>query len=70
MVRKALQHADVAICERFTILDEALWILLQNKEWRLKLRDYIIEHKLTDDFWNGKMVAEGLGILAAVILAA
>ena len=54
----------------FAYLDEELWYLLQNKEWRLKLRDYIIEHKLTDDFWNGKMVAEGLGILAAVILAA
>lgn len=54
----------------YAYFDEALWILLQNKEWRLKLRDYIIEHKLSDDFWSGKMVAEGLGILAAVILAA
>jgi len=34
------------------------------------LRDYIIEHKLTDDFWNGKMAVEGFGILAAILLAA
>lgn len=54
----------------YAYFDEALWILLQNKEWRLKLRDYIIEHKLSDDFWNRQMVAEGLGILVAVILAA
>ena len=54
----------------FACFDEPLWILLQNKEWRTKLRDYIIEHKLTDDFWSGKMVAEGLGILAAILLAA
>ena len=31
----------------FAYFDEPLWILLQNKEWRTKLRDYIIEHKLT-----------------------
>lgn len=36
----------------------------------MKLRDYIIEHKLTDDFWSGRIVAEGLGILAAILLAA
>jgi putative restriction endonuclease len=34
------------------------------------LRDYIIEHKLTDDFWNSKMAAEGLAVLAALLLAA
>lgn len=32
----------------FAYLNESLWILLQNKVWRLKLRDYIVEHKLTD----------------------
>lgn len=52
------------LCEFLLILCSKI------RKWRLKLRDYIIEHKLTDDFWNGKMVAEGLGILAAVILAA
>ena len=31
----------------FAYFDESLWILLQNKVWRMKLRDYIIEHKLT-----------------------
>ena len=54
----------------YAYFDESLWILLQNKVWRMKLRDYIIEHKLTDDFWNGKMVAEGLGIIAALLVAA
>ena len=54
----------------YAYFDEALWILLQNKVWRTKLRDYIIEHKLTDDFWNGKMAAEGLGIIAALLVAA
>lgn len=54
----------------FAYFDESLWILLQNKVWRMKLRDYIIEHKLTDDFWNGKIAAEGLCFLAALLLAA
>lgn len=30
----------------FAYLDEELWILLQNKKWRLRLRDYIVEKKL------------------------
>lgn len=50
--------------------DDDLWYLLQNKVWRMKLRDYIIEHKLTTDFWNGKMAADGLGILTAILLVA
>ena len=54
----------------FAYFDEPLWILLQNKVWRTKLRDYIIEHKLTDDFWRGKIVAEGFGVLAAILLTA
>ena len=54
----------------FACFDESLWILLQNKVWRTKLRDYIIEHKLTDDFWRGKMVAESAGLLAALLLVA
>ena len=54
----------------YAYFDESLWILLQNKVWRMKLRDYIIEHKLTDDFWNGKMAAEGLGLLTAILLVA
>jgi len=54
----------------FAYFDDDLWYLLQNKVWRLKLRDYIVEHKLIDDFWSGKMVAEGLGVLAAILLAA
>jgi hypothetical protein len=32
--------------------------------------DYFIEHKLTDDSWKGKMAAEGLGLLIAMLLAA
>lgn len=54
----------------FAYFDEPLWILLQNKVWRMKMRDYIIEHKLTDDFWMGKITAEGLGALVAILLAA
>ena len=54
----------------FAYLDESLWILLQNKEWRIKLRDYIVEHKLTDDFWNGKIAAEGLGTIVALLMVA
>lgn len=50
--------------------DEDLWFLLQNREWRLKLRDYIVEHKLTDDSWFGKIAAEGLGAIATLLLAA
>ena len=54
----------------FAYFDEPLWILLQNKAWRMKLRDYIVEHKLSDDHWFGKIAAEGLGAIAALILAA
>lgn len=54
----------------YAYFDESLWILLQNKVWRTKLRDYIIEHKLTDDRRSGLMAAEGFGILAAILLAA
>ena len=53
----------------FASFDEPLWILLQNKVWRTKLRDYIVEHKLTDDSRMGKMAAESLGALAAILLA-
>ena len=35
------------------------------------LRDYIVEHKLTDDSWFGKIAAEkGLGAIAALLLVA
>lgn len=54
----------------FANFDEPLWILLQNKEWRMQLRDYIVEHKLTDDHWLGKIAAEGLGAIAALLLVA
>ena len=50
--------------------DEPLWILLQNRVWRMQLRDYIIEHKLTDDFWSGKMAAESTCLFAALLLVA
>ena len=52
------------------LFDEGLRMLLQNKVWRSKLRDYIIEHKLTDDNRFGKIAAEGLGVIAALLLAA
>lgn len=50
--------------------DDDLWMLLQNRVWRQKLRDYIVEHKLTDDSWLGKIAAEGLGAIAALLIAA
>ncbi len=50
--------------------DDDLWVLLQSKVWRQKLRDYIVEHKLTDNNWLGKIAAEGLGAIAALLLAA
>lgn len=54
----------------YAYFDEPLWILLQNKEWRLKLRNYIIEHKLRDDSWFGKMAAEGLSIIGTLVFVA
>ena len=55
---------------QYAYFDESLWILLQNKVWRTKVRDYLIEHKLTDDFWSGKIAAEGLGAFVALIMVA
>ena len=54
----------------FAYFDEPLWILLQNKVWRTKLRDYIVEHKLTDNSWFGNLAAEGLGAIVAIMIAA
>ena len=54
----------------FAYLDDDLWVLLQNKVWRQKLRDYIVEHKLTDDSCFGKIAAEGLGVIAALLFVA
>ena len=31
---------------KLAYFDESLWILLQSKEWRIRLRDYIVENKL------------------------
>ena len=50
--------------------DDDLWILLQNKVWRMKLRDYIVEHKLSDDHWLGKTAAESLWAIAALLMVA
>lgn len=55
---------------KFASFDESLWILLQNKVWRTKMRDYIIEHKLTDGSWAQKIKGSGLGVLAAILLTA
>ena len=56
---------------RYASFDDDLWILLQNEVMRQRLRDYIIEYKLTDDHngW-GLMAAESLCAVAALILAA
>ena len=39
---KAWLKSNVA----FAYFDESLWILLQSKSWRIRLRSYIIEQKL------------------------
>ena len=31
----------------YASFDDDLWVLLQNKEWRTRLWDFIVEHKLT-----------------------
>ena len=54
----------------FGRFDDDLWVLLQNKVLSQKLSDYIVEHKLTDDSRLGKIAAEGLGAIAALLLAA
>ena len=30
----------------YACFDDDLWVLLQSKEWRIRLRDFIVEHKL------------------------
>ena len=55
---------------KFGFFDEPLWILLQNKEWRMRLRDYIVEHKLTDNRYWGKIASEGLGALVTLLFVA
>ena len=30
----------------YASFDDDLWVLLQNKEWRTRFRNYIVEHKL------------------------
>lgn len=49
--------------------DEDLWILLQNKEWRIRFRDYIVEHKLTNGDWFHH-ITKGLASLAAILMVA
>lgn len=45
------------------------WVLLQSKEWRTRLRDYIVEHKLTDVHWL-RNLTEGLASLIAILMVA
>lgn len=54
----------------YASFDDDLWTLLQNESWRKKLRDYIVEHKLTDDRWHGLMATESLSVLTALLLVA
>lgn len=54
----------------YAYFDDDLWALLQHKEWRKRLRDYIVEHKLTDNRWKGLIAAEGFGAIAALLLVA
>lgn len=56
---------------RYASLDDDLWVLLQNAVMRQRLREYIVEHKLTDDHEGcGLMAAESLGAVVAMLLAA
>jgi putative restriction endonuclease len=32
----------------YASFDDDLWVLLQSKEWRTRLRDFIVEHKLME----------------------
>lgn len=54
----------------YAYFDESLWVLLQNKVWRTKMRNYIIENKLVDDSWRNLKAAEGLCVLTAILLVA
>jgi len=53
----------------YACLDEDLWLLLQSKEWLTCLREYIVEHKLTDDRWFRRL-SEGLSSLASLLMVA
>lgn len=55
---------------RSACFDDDLWGLLQNKEWRTRLREYIVEHKFTDTPWFRRLSVEGLVMLAAILLVA
>lgn len=37
---------DNVVCAR---LDDELWVLLQNLEWRNRLCDFIVSHRLQDN---------------------
>lgn len=32
----------------YACFDDDLWVLLQNKDWRTRFRDFIVEHKLVE----------------------
>jgi putative restriction endonuclease len=49
--------------------DDDLWVLLQNKQWRTKVREYIVEQKLIDNRWLRRL-SEGLASLASLLMVA
>lgn len=55
---------------RYASFDDDLWILLQNHVMRQRLRNYIVDHKLSDDHegW-GQLAAEHLCLLAGLLVA-
>lgn len=55
---------------RYASFDDDLWMLLQNQVMRQRLRDYIIEHKLTDGHRNDIIGIGGIGLITAILLAA
>ena len=54
----------------YAYFDDDLWVLLQSKEWRMRMRDYIVEHKLTDDHLSRWLPASGIASLVAMLMVA
>ena len=52
----------------YASFDDELWILLQNSAMRQRLRDYIVEHKLSGGNNGLLLAAENLGLLADLLL--
>lgn len=54
----------------YAYFDDDLWTLLQNKEWRTKLREYIVEHKLAEGNKFRRLLRDGLAVLTSMLMVA